>query len=279
MTDETIASPDRIAGRYRMPVCFGPSPGPRQGPSGAAFDWSDARRTTTALRFRTDRAALARYLPPNCRLQGDPVVLVEHVVLHNLAWLAGRGYSLLSVKFPVCYEAEGGTAVGPFLAVLWENRPEPIITGREELGFAKLYCELPPPQEAGDRRICEAWWDGHCFARLQLASLAEAEPPMAAPGDGVLHHRYAPPVSPGGQSIDEMVITPARNAVARVTSFRAGTGSVEFLPSTWEQMPTMAHVANALAALPVIGPVEASVVETVGSSDLREQRVLGPIRH
>ena len=32
-----------------------------------------------------------------------------------------------------------------FLVVLWENLTDPILTGREELGFSKIYCEIPEP--------------------------------------------------------------------------------------------------------------------------------------
>ena len=111
---------------------------------------------------------------------------------------------------------------------------------------------------------------------MTLSDLAAADAPTGEPCDGVLHHRYVPPVSQGGQAIDEMVISPAGSAPVRTTSFHSGIGKVEFVRTRWEQMPTMAHIVNALADLPVIAYRGASLAETIGMSDLSEQRVVGP---
>jgi Acetoacetate decarboxylase (ADC) len=105
-----------------MPVVFGPTAGPRQAPDGSRFDYSQARRETASVSFLTDGAVLSRYLPARCTLAGEPVVTVEHSTLFDLEWLAGRGYSLLNVKYPVEYRGDE-RASGPFLSVLWENLP------------------------------------------------------------------------------------------------------------------------------------------------------------
>ena len=49
--------------RHRMPVAFGPRPGPRQGPQGQRFDMSNAPRTTTSITFLTDARKLQEQLP------------------------------------------------------------------------------------------------------------------------------------------------------------------------------------------------------------------------
>ncbi|CAN5639897.1 hypothetical protein BH09PSE5_BH09PSE5_28130 [soil metagenome] len=67
--------------------------------------------------------------------------------MYRLAWLAGPVYSLLGVKSPVRYTGGRDTVKGPFLRVLWESRVEPILTGREELGYPELYCEPPTARE------------------------------------------------------------------------------------------------------------------------------------
>ena len=44
--------------------------------------------------------------------------------------------------------------------VLWENLTDPIITGREELGYPKIYGELPEPRHLNDTISCSASWLG-----------------------------------------------------------------------------------------------------------------------
>ena len=273
-----MSHPDPLAngrGRYRMPVVFGPSAGPRQGPTGGAFEMRDAPRTATTIRYLTDAGRLSALLPARCALDGDPVVTIEHSVLHRLDWLAGRGYSMLGVKFPARYSGRDGHARGPFLSVLWENRVEPILTGRDELGYPKLYCELPPMRESGGVRHLEATLDGHAFIRLRVQDLAPADPPANSAGDGVLLHRYLPGIQPRGEpSVDEMVLSPSGNSPMRYSGFWRGAGSVEFVRSTWEQLPTTFHIVNALADLPILEVRGATVAETLGAKDLADTHVV-----
>ncbi|MGE0804134.1 MAG: acetoacetate decarboxylase family protein [Burkholderiaceae bacterium] len=261
--------------RFRMPMVFGPSAGPRQGPDGRPFDMREAARTTTTVSFLTDARRLIALLPPGCTLDGEPVVTVEHCVLHRLEWLAGRSYTLLAVKFPVSYRGVKDAVRGPFMSVLWENRVEPILTGREELGYPKLFCELPGARELHGVREFDAMLDGHIFIRLRVANLIAAEPPTEAKADGLLLHRYLPGLEPGGAAaVDEMVLSPFTTNITRYTAFWRGTGSVEFIHSRWEQLPTSFHIVNALADLPVIEPRGATLAETLGAKDLADTRLL-----
>ena len=260
--------------RYRMPVVFGPTAGPRQGPLGQRFDYTNARRETAAVSFLTDPALLSRYLPPRCQLAGEPVVTVERATVHELQWLAGRGYNTLGVKFPVVYQGQE-KASGPFLSVLWENMAEPIISGREELGYAKLFCELPPVRKLQQAHHYTARWDGHEFMRLSLTDLQDAPPPPPPSATGVLHHRYLPRIAgETGAAVDEMVITPTGGFSLRYNTFQRGTGKIEFVESSWEQLPTMFHIVNALAGLPILEYQGAWFSETLGGKDLSDQRVL-----
>lgn len=262
--------------RYRMPVVFGPSDGPRQAEHGESFDCSDSPRTIAGFSFLSDRRVLDAVMPPRCELDGEPVVTVEHIQLREVNWLAGRGYNILGVKFPVVFRGEKETARGAFLAVLWENMAEPILTGREELGYAKLYCDLPSPHLNGNNVEYSAAWGGHEFARLSFEDLVDAEPSTSTPvGDGVIHHRYLPSLRViGAADVDEMVITPSGGYEVKYDRFRRGKGSVEFVRSSWAQMPTMHHIVNRLADWPVLETRDAWVTEIRGAKDLSDQRVL-----
>lgn len=264
-----------------MPVVFGPSPGPRQGPDGRLFDWSQAPRSTASVSFLTDASRLSTLLPPGFCLHGDPVVTLEATTLTNLPWLAGRGYRMLGVKFASRFEGRRDIATGPFLSVLWETRTEPIITGREELGFAKLYAELPEPRTFAGVQHHQASWDGHTFLEMELGGLVDASPPQVATAavagshlTGTLHWRYLPAVDPEDDDVSQAVITPAGGFDVTYQTFQRGHGEVRFIRSTWEQVPTMFHIINALAELPVLEGRGASFSRSYGAKDLSDQRVL-----
>jgi len=263
-----------------MPTVFGPSPGPRGDAQGRPFSFEDAPRTSASVSFLTDADALARLLPPGFELVGEPVVTVEWTELQALQWLAGRGYSMLGIKYNARFRGQHDVAEGPFLAVLWENRADPIITGREELGFAKLYAELPAPRAQAGALLHEAAWDGHVFLRLSVSDLIDAPPPAMAPAApgvlrGTLHHRHVPRVSaPEAHDVSQAVLTPAGGFVQTIDSFQRGQGRVEFVRSSWEQLPTLHHIVDALADLPQRAPRGATFSRARGAKDLSDQRVL-----
>jgi len=276
--------PNRL---YRMPTHFGPSLGPRQGPDGRKFQWKDNPKVTRySVSFLSDREQLARLLPPGFEPVGEPVVTVTFSYMTELEWLAGRGYNTLGVSWPAAFKGETDSATGSFLAVLWENMADPIITGREDLGFSKIYCELPPAKVAKGTTRCTASWYGFRFLELEVHDLhepAKAKPakkpasdaPAPPPNDGLLHYKYMPKTGHWGQAdVAYAVLTPAASPDTVVKQVLAGEGSVRFSRASWEQMPTQFTVVNALAELPVRQPRGARVVKTVGAKDLSDQRIL-----
>ncbi|MDK3018817.1 acetoacetate decarboxylase family protein [Pseudodonghicola flavimaris] len=264
------------AARYRMPVMFGPTVGPRQGPEGEVFDGSEAPFSVTTVRFLSDAARLEALLPPGFALNGAPVVTVEHTILHDLAWLAGRSYSMLGVKLPVVFTGAEETLRGALLTVLWENRAEPILSGREELGFNKVYCELPEPLVVGDSRTCRASWDGFEFFRLRLSGLRPATPPAPVASDGVLHYAYMPPMGreEPHEARTRVMLSPTPARASRVELYQTGAAEIAFAPARFDQMPTMFQIVNVLADLPVLEIRGASVLKARGKGDLRDQRMV-----
>ena len=76
----------------------------------------------------------------------EPLITVTASYIKEIEWLAGRGYNTLGISFPAVFQGEKDYASGNFLTVLWENLTDPILTGREELGFSKIFCDLPEPK-------------------------------------------------------------------------------------------------------------------------------------
>ena len=266
---------------YRMPTHFGPSTGPRRGPDGRRFANVDTpRNTIVSVSFRTDAAALQALLPDCFALDGDPIVTVYAKYMTQIEWLAGRGYSVLGVHFPAAFDGEVDRVRGSFLTVLWENLTDPIITGREELGFAKIYCELPDPTVLNNAWHCAASWLGFRFLDLRVTELqdpvaapAEAEP--ARPDEGTLHYKYMPKTGEWGTADAAYpVFTPATGSNERILERRSGQGSVQFHPASWEDMPTQYSIVNTFADLTIAEYCSASVTTSVGAKDLRDQRIL-----
>ncbi|WP_172385871.1 acetoacetate decarboxylase family protein [Streptomyces sp. MNP-20] len=261
---------------YRMPVAFGPLPGPRQALPGSPPRGGEASITSYVLRFPTTAEALTELLPPGFALHGEPVVTVEYTELTDVPWLAGRGYDTFAVKLPVRFEGREDRVTGSFVAVVWENMADPIITGREELGYAKLFADLTSRPEGRDAHRCAASWDGHTFAELEFDRITEVrpEPATSASQGGVLNFAYVPGVDAGSRPDRAgAVLTPAVDGVA-VDRQATAVGRVRFVRSSWEQLPTFYNVVNALERLPVLGPGDGVVRRLRRNIENRGQRRL-----
>ncbi len=271
--------PDQM---YRMPTHFGPRVGPRRGPDGRKFECRDNPYSTSfSLSFLSSAAQLERFLPPGFSLAGEPVVTVSASYMTEIEWLAGRGYNTLGVSFPARFEGEVDRVSGNFLTVLWENLTDPILTGREELGFSKIYCELPEPSSLRGRHHITASWLGFKFLDLYLEELREqsreeidqltSSPSSAA----TLHYKYMPRTGEWGTAdAAYAVLTPAETPNRRVLERRVGAGRLQFHRARWEDLPTQYNIVNAFADLEIREYRGASMIKTVGGKDLSDQRIL-----
>src|SRR5262249_4983603 len=134
---------------------------------------------------------LAELLPPGCALEGEPLLTVSMSFKSNIGWLAGRGYSILRTSFRIAYEsADRGRGTGNFIPVPWGNLGDPIMTGREELGFAKIYAEIPPPVIIGGGYSAIAAWQGFRFFELEASDLVETAAQPASSGS--FHYKFIP---------------------------------------------------------------------------------------
>ena len=267
---------------YRMPTHFGPRTGPRQGPDGRKFDNINSPRTTRiSLSFLSDPVQLEALLPPGFALDGEPVVTISASYMTEIEWLAGRGYNTLGVSFLARFRGQEDDVSGSFLTVLWENLADPIITGREELGFAKIYCELPPPTVLNGNYRLTASWLGFQFLEMQVSGLRQqSDAEIRAliqnqTGDGLLHYKYMPRTGEWGTAdIAYATLTPAAAPNQTIQEWRLGTGEARWQPARWEDMPTQYNIVNRLAELEMREVRGASLVRTVGGKDLSDQRIL-----
>ncbi|MCL8384878.1 hypothetical protein [Xanthobacter aminoxidans] len=71
-----------------------------------------------------------------------------------------------------------------------------------------------------------------------------------------------------------MTLTPGKDPDRTVEHRQTGTGRVQFHPAAWADLPTMHHVVNALAGLPMREPRGGTVVHSHGGKSYRDQRML-----
>jgi hypothetical protein len=256
---------------YRMPTAFGPAVGPRQAPEGVIFDPTRSPKKFCAYAsFRTDASMLAQILPEGFMLRGEPVVVFEFSYMTGIDWLAGRGYNMLTVRIPIRFK--GDTEIdGFFQPVVWENMTEPILSGREELGWSKIFAELPPPERTDGKIVCRAEWMGFKFMELALTDISESDAGALATSP-VLHRKYIPATGQWGEAdVDYVTMTPAGGSNATLQeSFTADAMLSIFAPS-WQEMPTQYECVTYLALLPRLETMQAGVYSTVGGKDLSDQ--------
>jgi len=267
---------------YRMPTHFGPSLGPRQGEAGRKFvNLRSPKITARSVSFLTNQEQLEELLPEGFEVGVEPVVTVEVTCITEIEWLAGRGYNTLGVSFPVVFNGKKDHAEGSFLTVLWENLADPILTGREELGFSKIYGEIPEPRIHQGQTHCTASWLGFKFMDLKIWNLTQLSSKEAAAlinqqgGDGTLHYKYMPRTGEWGKpDISYVTLTPSANTNRVVNEMWRGEGTVAFHEATWEDLPTMFSIVNTFHNLEIKEYRGAIMVRTTGGKDLSDQRIL-----
>jgi hypothetical protein len=276
---------------WRMPVSFGPFPGPRQTFDGRPREARHSTFTTASVKFKTSRTVLQNLFPSAAFRFKSPGTVAHasfsQTTLHGMDWLGGGGYRHLGLYVHgVQYVRKGdggGVIDGTFLPVLFESLTDPIVSGREELGMPKLYCAIDVWRRGGSYLI-QTGWQGAAFGAVSLEGLVE-EDPGADKGtiggeddDGILAYKYMPRVGERGKAdVEHATFVPHADEARVVPSvvrrvWRAEKASVSFDPLDWEALPTLHHVIARLAEIPVLEVVCAKVVEGVGVPDVSSAR-------
>ncbi|OTA58850.1 hypothetical protein K449DRAFT_436339 [Hypoxylon sp. EC38] len=277
---------------HRMPAVFGPFPGPRQSFDGRRRDGSASTSKEAFLTFKTPKSDLTSLLPPGFAFQDthssgqDAYVTLAPKSLDKLEWLGYRGYNLFGFYIHgVQYVTPRGVIhKGTFLPVLWEDLADPIISGREELGYPKLFADISISETQGAYHM-SASWKGSRFADFSVGNLREVEgnaPPLAPPeagtDNGILLYRYMPTTGrPGVAEIDYPVFVPYAeerkiHQVSTVRRFVGSTGEVKWYPLDWQSLPTLHHIIRRLAEIPITSIVVCGLTEKVGGGDLSSAR-------
>lgn len=268
----------------RMPLGFGNTPGPRQDIQGLRQASAAQTFVTATIRFRSSRTFLQNLFPNDSFKFMSPATIVQASFkatrLDNMSWLGGGGYDHFGLYLHgVMYKKRDGSVVsGNFLPILFENLADPILSGRDELGMPKVYCELDVQQQGSSYNL-EASWRGTKFASFAIENLQAPETDQLAPNldPRTLVYKYVPAVGEPGKADCEYPVVISHDAegevVPKVESVETSTSAkISFETSDFKHLPTLHHIVSKLAEIPVYGIVEASVVRGTGVPDLLSAR-------
>lgn len=257
---------------YRMPVSFGPAPGPRNLPVDQRHRRYDKTVTALTLSARTDPGRLAKLLPEGFELDGDRIEIGLHWIT-NIGWLAGRGYNILLVRIPARWRGKE-EAAGHFVPVVWESMADPILTGRDELGWCKIYADIAVPVigNGGEWRA-HASWEGYNFFELSADSFVESRAAMPPP-QPMMFRKYIPGTGSQNADADYPTITGPDARPPDIVSAASGSGKFSFHRARWEDMPTQYPIVNVLADLPLDDFGPSFLVKSSGGGDASGQRRL-----
>lgn len=256
-----------LAPQLRMPTAFGPAPGPRNIPDGVELPPGLERICNISFTAPADASELQLLVPERCTLL-DARLTVQVTRMANLRWFAGHGYNIISVAIPVRYEDEQQRIDGQFVPVMWESMADPILTGRDELGFPKIFADIDVHDwaaGAAESVVVRASWEGTTFFEAAVSDLAPAGAPE--PSLPVITRRYIPAVGALNTSdADYLTVSnPVSGSSISLVDSVSGSGRFEFTPVTWRQIPFQFPIINALCALQVDGPatVRATIAEGI----------------
>ncbi|GAA5062445.1 acetoacetate decarboxylase family protein [Erythrobacter westpacificensis] len=267
-------SDDDLEPKYRMPISFGRAPGPRNLPAGQRHRRYEKELVSYTVSARTDAAALAQFLPDGLTLTGEPRLEISILSFRKIGWLAGRGYDILMVRIPAQWTENHEDSYGHFVPIVWENMADPIITGREELGWPKIFAEISVSEPASEPARCSASWDGHTFFEFQASDFSDfGPPPKQLP---MVFEKYVPSTSDQvGPDAHYLTVTAPDGPEPVVRTVQIGEGIFRFYGAHWEQMPTQYPIVNALAALPLVdfSPV-VKLAATLGGDGSAQRRLV-----
>jgi Acetoacetate decarboxylase (ADC) len=185
------------------------------------------------------------------------------------------------VDLPAIYTGKRERIEGSLCLVMWEGFPDAVLTGREELGFPKLFADIPkihyePAARAAAGTVA---WLGHRFLDIELQQLTPVDGDTSLPGSGgpAMYYKYLPRTGYGGRCGEDVAYVttslPPPETAGDASPIQLGDcqfkkwsaqGRIRWHRATFEQLPTTFHIINTLAEIEVIDYVRAEMVEFSG---------------
>jgi len=222
-----------------------------------------------SVSYLTDREALEECIPSWFTLR-EPIITVNTCEFNNLGWANGKKYNLINISCPVHFKGELDDVDGDLVLVMFENHCDPIIGGREYMGYGKLLCDIPDIQWNGFEYISLGFggWGGK-FMELHgdmtkapdeadkkyvLDTLSKSKGKMHVKSLLQNHHYTDPkrvtldiyptmlPLWEKPENYDWEFMEPK-------TEY--GVGTAKFTELSWADWPTFGQISKGMANLPI----------------------------
>lgn len=263
----------------RMPLSFGPTPSPRQHLNGRFGPrMGDFTYKTHYVTFRTHKNYLNTLLPSTdftINTQGSWATATFSVSkLGNIEWLGGRGYSFFGLYIhdvvfakPGHNSSENGEAAtmkGDYLPILFENMADPIITGREELNFPKMFATLGEQSTATSSYQLSAGWEGTEFCHINMEDIVEESSAEAVLQTPVLTAKMSTETDDkASNSFVECFSSPALPSLEGEKRWKAGKAEIKFTELQGKELerafPTLANVVVGLRGVKIVEVLSSGV--------------------
>lgn len=276
---------------YMMPVVFGPAVTPRQNPEGGRWIYDKPGKTTHyKVVCEVSAGKLETILPDRFELLG-PYVVVTFSALRELAWLAGGGYDILHIEVPVHFKGERDDISGFFEPVLWEDVTDAILTGREQLGYSKIFGAIETMTEKDG--VARGRIATHGFQFLEMVIDLNKQPEDIedlknlvgnAELKGKLHYKYMPRTGKPFDRADAQYVCFGAGDWDPPADVRAddcppaeswfGRGELLWRRPEWKDAPTQAHIIQFLCDMGLKRYVGAQKTVVHSHNDVYSQRIL-----
>ena len=203
--------------------------------------------------------------------------------------LAGHGYNVTTFNVPVTYCGTNDEIKGQYQLAIWENHADPIICGREQLGYSKIYADITDicEEEDGTYAALSSW----NFEFLKLHFKMDEKPDDLSEmqkvlfdeeNEGIMHYKYIPHSEAGFNKADVQYVTitpktfPAPEDAKPLPQPERvwGNASLEWWIPERKDMPTQYHIVQVLASLPILRVIGASKVHLWHYNDVYHQKAI-----
>ena len=243
---------------YMQPIFFGPTT-TMQNMEGQRILHQPSDAECLGVSFETEPEQIEALLPEGFT-SNAPVISVQACEFANIGWLSGHTYNLINVSTPVHFKGDRDDIDGDLVLVMFENHADPIVAGRDGIGYSKIYADIPRFSHYEGKYTARASSWNFPFMKLQIDVNGEAEDPemmaeLAAKSQGKMNYRYIP-------SVDDITVPDVEYPVFNPKKWdkpadykweikppqsKFCKGTVEFYEPEWEDMPTYYRVGKALA--------------------------------
>ncbi len=230
---------------YQMPAHFGGY----EGPAPATYD----DITQIFITYETDPEMLAQHVPEKFKILRPEVEFVYQRSC-GVQWMGGADYNFVALSVPVNYTCSSESLEGGYALILWENKTDPIIGGRETSGLPKLYADIPNHRQLGERVYSNASCDGFDFLRFEFQKTKKMTAEQLAAFNqengrsNTFGWRYVPNIGRPGAALSYPTLYPAEFSYAEAW---LGEGRIFWESLAYEQNPLQFAIINALGRLPI----------------------------